>query len=417
MQQRKDARSKSKGALTGVKVLEWAHFVAGPYCAKFLADNGAEVIKVEEPEMGDESRRRGAFPNDIPHPERSALFLYLNTNKKGVTLNLNTVTGKEVFERLIKEVDIFIEDNPPHLMHELGLDYRNLKAINPQIIMTSITPFGQTGPYKDYKAYYLNTFHSSGFGYLTPSDPFNPRIVEREPIMMGGFLAEYYSGVHATVATMAALYARRMLGIGQCIDVSKQETQFVAQKTDMANYCDDGQVLNRASTLGLGAHSWGGTIPCKDGYVNMMGAQPDQVAAIFDLMGNPEWSKEEKFSPEQFHLHSMEMRPHVLSWAAEHNKEEIFHGGQQRRVPLAAVYTVEEAMNTEHLKEREFFVEIDHPKAGRLAYPSATYRFSRTPVRFERPAPMLGEHNREVYCEQLGYSQEDLVQMRRTGVI
>ena len=158
---KKAVSGKTRGALKGVRVLEWAHFVAAPYCAKLFADNGAEVVKVEEPDTGDVSRRHGPFPDNIPHPERSALFLYLNTNKRGITLNLHTATGREVFKKLIKDVDIFIEDNPPKLMEELGLDYESLKKVNPQLVMTSITPFGQTGPYRDYKCYYLNTFHGS----------------------------------------------------------------------------------------------------------------------------------------------------------------------------------------------------------------------------------------------------------------
>lgn len=415
MKENKAAGSKARGALTGVKVLEYAHFVAGPYCTKLFADNGAEVIKVEEPNVGDEARRRGPFPGDIPDIECSALFLYLNTNKKGITLNMDTTTGREIFKKLVREADILIEDNPPHRMQELGLDYQSLKQANPQLIMASITPFGQTGPYRDYKCYYLNTFHGSGFGYLTPADTLDPQVLEREPIMMGGFLAEYYSGVHASIAVQAALYMRRMAGIGQQVDVSKQETQYVAQKIDMAAQHEEGEVLSRASKAG--SHSWGGLLPCKDGYVHMMGTQPHQVAAIFDLMGNPEWSKDEKFSPEQFHLHSFDMRPYVVAWVAEHTKEEIWHGGQKRGAPLGAVYTIGEVMHSEHLKAREFFVEIDHPKAGKLSYPSTPFRFSGTVQAFQHPAPLLGEHNKEIYCERLGYSSDDLVQMRRTGVI
>ncbi len=409
------ATSSPKGALGKVKVLEWAQFVAGPYCAKLLGDNGAEVIKVEQPGLGDEARRRGPFPQDIPHAERSALFLYLNTNKKGVTLDVTTETGREVFRKLIEHVDILVEDNPPHLLEERGLSYENLRKVNPRLIMASITPFGQTGPYRDYKAYYLNTFHGSGFGYLTPAAPGDPEVLKRTPIMLGGFLTEYYSGVSAAIGTLAALYVRRMTGEGQHIDVSKLETALLPQKEAIARCQSDGEVLNRASVIG--AASWGGTLPCKDGYVLMGGSQPNQFAAVLNLMGNPEWSRDEKFRPDQIHLHGSEMQPYVRAWVAERCKEDIWHDGQRRGAPLGAVYTVGEVLQSDHLKARGFFVEIDHPEVGRLLYPSVPYKLSKTPARFERPAPLLGEHNEEVYCECLGYSPQDLARLKGTGII
>ena len=410
------AGTKVKRALDGVKVVEWAQFVAAPYCSKLLADLGAEVIKVEEPGLGDEARGRGPFPKDIPHPERSALFLYLNTSKKGVTLDLGKEKGREIFKKLIQEADVLVEDNPPRLMQELELTYENLRRINPRLVMTSITPFGQTGPYRDYKCYYLNTCHGSGYGYLNPSDPHNPGILEREPLMPGGFLAEYYSGSTAGIATMAALYYMGATGVGQHVDVSKQEAVFQAAKVDVAQYFDSGDITTRVPTT-ISPSSWGGIVPCKDGYVYMMGAERHQVEAVFDLMGNPEWSKDEKYSPEQFYLHGLEIRPYVLEWVRERGKEEIWHGGQARRAPISAIYSVEDVANSEHFKAREFLVELDHPEAGKLKYPLTPYRFSETAVKLERAAPLLGEHNEEIYCSRLGYSRDDLASLKRTGVI
>ncbi|MBM3132290.1 MAG: CoA transferase, partial [Chloroflexi bacterium] len=149
-----------KKALAGVRVIEWAELVAGPYCAKLLADLGAEIIKIEPPGSGDEARKRGPFPNDIPHPEKSALFLYLNTNKFGISLDPESPTGKEVFKRLVKEADILVHDKAPQRIAWLGLDYETLREINPRLIMVSVTPFGQTGPHADWKAYPLNIVHA-----------------------------------------------------------------------------------------------------------------------------------------------------------------------------------------------------------------------------------------------------------------
>jgi crotonobetainyl-CoA:carnitine CoA-transferase CaiB-like acyl-CoA transferase len=159
----------SKTALARVKVLEYAQLAAGPYCTKLLADLGAEVIKIEPPRVGDEARRREPFLGDIPHLERSGFFFYLNTNKLSITLNINTTTGRRIFRELVKECDILVEDNPPRVMKDLSLDYRSLQIINPRLIMTSITPFGQYGPYRDYKAYHLNTYHGSGVAKILAS--------------------------------------------------------------------------------------------------------------------------------------------------------------------------------------------------------------------------------------------------------
>ena len=158
----------SEKALVGIRVLEYAKLVAGPYCGKLLADLGAEVIKIEEPGEGDDSRRRGPFLNDIPHPEHSALFLYLNTNKLGITLNLESETGIAIFKSLVKDVDILIEDKSPKTIKDMGLQFEILEKINPRLVMTSITPFGQTGPYAEYKAFDLNVSHSGVLGYLPP---------------------------------------------------------------------------------------------------------------------------------------------------------------------------------------------------------------------------------------------------------
>jgi crotonobetainyl-CoA:carnitine CoA-transferase CaiB-like acyl-CoA transferase len=205
-------------ALDGLKVLEYCQMISGPYCGKLLADLGAEVIKVEEPSVGDVARTRGPFPGDVTHPEKSGLFLYLNTNKLGITLNLGTASGRELFRRLAEQADVLLEDRPPGEMAKLGLDYASLSAINPRLIVTSITPFGQTGPYRDYKSYHLNLYHASGhssFFYVAPRERRKEALV-----VAGGEVGDYDGGLSAAVATLAALFARLATGQGQHIDIS-----------------------------------------------------------------------------------------------------------------------------------------------------------------------------------------------------
>ena len=157
-------------ALSGLKAVEWSDFVSGPYCGKLLADLGAEVVKVERPGVGDGARSYGPFPQDIPHPERSGLFLYLNTNKLGVTLDVRTATGAQLLSKLLEQADVLIENNPPREVEELGFAYERLRQLNPRLVMTSITPFGQTGPYRDYRSCDLISFNASGLAFVNPSD-------------------------------------------------------------------------------------------------------------------------------------------------------------------------------------------------------------------------------------------------------
>ena len=398
-------------ALSGTRVLEYAQFVSGPYCAKLLADLGAEVIKIEPPQ-GDIARKYGPFPGDIPHTERSGLFLYNNTNKSGVTLDLKSTEDKQIFKRLIENTDIFIEDTPPGTMSELGLDYDTLKEINPRLVMTSITPFGQTGPYKGYKAYYLNISHGSGLSYSCPFQPLDPHILEREPIREGGLIAEYDCALSAAIATLSALYLCQFTGAGQYIDVSKQETLLHLLRPEMAMYFVSGHRDHRADKEM--PSSWAGVHLCKDGYMLIFFIDDRAWHSFVDLAGNPEWANDEKLgiAEKRRELHSEGVHPLIRPWTAEHTREEIFHGLQKRGCPAAILYKVAEVPNTEHMKARGFFVEVEHPEAGRLSYPSGLAKFSGTPIAFERPAPLLGQHNEEICYEQSRQSPQQLPMVR-----
>jgi len=403
----------AEGALEGVKIVECCSFVAGPYCAKLLADLGAEVIKIEPPGAGDEARTRGPFLHDNPHPDLSGLFLYLNTNKLGVTLNLNSSTAKTIFRQLIANADILIEDRPPGQMKELGLGYDTLKEINPRLIMTSITPFGQTGPYRDYKSYYLNTFSGGGQGYLVRSDNLEQH---PGPLNAGGYLGEYDAGLTAAVATLGALYWQGASGLGQWVDVSKQEATVALERVVLAQYPNEGAgAPNFYDQRGRGPV---GIKECKDGYIVLVMPEEHQWMALVELMGNPEWAKDEKYK-DQFSRaeHDEEIDPHVSEWMMAHTKDEIFRQGQALSVPVGPVNTAEDAVNSEQLKERGFFQEIDHPVAGRIKYPGVPYIFSEAPCQAERPAPLLGEHNELIYCHRLGYTRQDLVKMAEARVI
>ena len=398
-------------ALAGVKVLEFASFVTGPYCVKLLADLGAEVIKIEKPGVGDDARRRGPFPNDIPHSERSGLFLYLNTNKLGITLNINSQTGKRIFKQLVEWADILVEDNPPKVIKELGFDYETLKTINPKLIMISITPFGQTGPYRDYKAYGLNVSHGSGSGYLTPMPESE---AELGPIKGGGFFEDYCDGLSASAATLTALYWREMTGQGQHVDVSKQEASLSLDRAEVSLYAAEGKVSSRVRMGGMM-----GFQRTRNGYALFNMGDDRHWEAMVEMIGHPKWAKDEKFKDGQSReKNSQELQSHIAEWLKTVDGEELYHKAQSAGIPAGVVRSPGDLIeHDQQLKARDFFVTIDHPVAGKLTYPSSPYRFSETPWQVERPAPTLGEHNEAVYSKVLSYSKEELVKLREAGII
>jgi len=402
----------TEGALDGIKVVEYCSFVSGPYCTKLLADLGAEVVKIEPPGEGDEARKRGPFLHDSAHPEQSGLFLYLNTNKLGITLNLDSAAGKNILKRLIASADVFVEDKPPGKMKELGLDYDVLKEINPRLVMTSITPFGQTGPYRDYKAYYLNTYHASGAGYLLPIASPN---LDREPIKGPGLIGEYDAGLSAAVAVLGALYWSGASGCGQYIDISKQEQLTALEKMDLSRYYDEGT----SPTRGPSGRPAPALVRGKDGgYILLQAPRDNQWQGFLEVMGHPEWAKDEKFSTEDGRRsHAAELSVRMSEWAKGYTTNEIFHKVQNAKSPAAPVNSLEQLLNSPQMEARGFLTEIEHPVAGKFKYPSSPYHFSETPWRAERPAPLIGQHNEEIIVNRLGYTKQDLVALKQAGVI
>jgi crotonobetainyl-CoA:carnitine CoA-transferase CaiB-like acyl-CoA transferase len=400
-----------KGALSGVRVLEFGNLVSAPYCGKLMADLGAEVIKVEEPKTGDEARRRAPFANDIPGTERSGLFSYLNTNKLSLTLDTGTDTGKRMFKELAKQTDILVENRPPKLMKDLGFGYEALEKNNPMLVMTSITPFGQNGPYRDYKAYELNHYNSGGAGFISTIT------IEEQvmpPVKAGARLAQFMAGAEGAVAGMCALIAREQIG-GQHVDVSIQE-------------CLAGQIESKILHWTFRKEVMGGRtnpfmmpltpLPCKDGWVFLQCVEERQFENLVEIMGNPDWAKEPIFKDRFTRARFKDALVILLSeWSEQYTKEEILKIGRAGRVPIAPAYSAADIFNSEHLKERDYFVEIDHPEIGKAKYPGAPYRFSETPWEIKKRAPLLGEHNEEILCNRLGCSREDLVRMAQAGVI
>lgn len=399
-------------ALLDVRVLDLTHYVAGPYCTKLLADYGAEVIKIEKPGEGDGARIMEPFWGDDPHPEKSGLFLHLNTNKKGITLNLKSRTGVEIFKELVKDVDILVENFEPRVMPSLGLDYDTLADINPRLVMTSISNFGQTGPYRDYKATEL-VISAMGPHMFFEGEP------NREPLKYPGFKAQYLAGTHAAAVTMGALFGSKANGAGQQVDVSIMECLSSPPEgaAGLINYAFSGRALGRQGYRMEGVYPWG-VYPCKDGYVYIWGMLPLFWPRTVKWLEMPQLVEDPRFAtPQARREHHRDFDAIFMPWLMERTQQEIVSSAQAHRLPCAPVYTIDGVVKDAQSKARGFFVEIEHPVVGKITYPGLPFKLPETPSQPQRPAPLLGQHNREVYCERLGYPDEDLVRLRELGVI
>ncbi|OGP52325.1 MAG: hypothetical protein A2Y79_13680 [Deltaproteobacteria bacterium RBG_13_43_22] len=399
-------------ALEGMKIVEYCNMVSGPYCSKLLADMGAEVLKIEPPHTGDDSRRRGPFPGDIPHQEKSGLFLYLNSNKKGLTLDVKKPEGKKIFKKLVEKTDVLIEDRPPGELEALDLGYEKLKSLNPGLIMISITPYGDRGPFKDYKAYQLNTVHVSGQGYLLPIPALD---MDRPPVKVGGHSSGFDVGLVAVVAVTAAFYWKVLTGKGQYIEMSKQEALMSMQRVESVTFANDQVVISRGGDQVR--RMPGGIMPCKDGYIVVVMPEEHQWQALVKLIGDPEWAKEDGCQNALVRSENAgQINEWIMEWTMQHTKEEIFRRGQALSCPIAPVNTAEDIYHSEQFKARNFFVDLEHPVLGKIPFPSSAYRFSKTPWQLVQAAPMLGEHNEEIYGRHLGYSNEELAALKNEGV-
>ena len=396
--------------LDGVKVIEYGNLISAPFCAKIFADMGAEVIKIEQPCCGDDSRRMEPFMNDIPGLERSGFFQYLNMNKKGITLNPETATGRKILLQLLKGADVFLENNSPKRMKVLRLDYAHVKKVNPRIVMTSITPFGQTGPYKDYKSSELIIAHMGGVGY----DSVREVDISREPIKAPAHIFGFQAGLSAATATVAAVFQQSVTGEGTYLDVSEQES-IIQNMHSVFRYYYNKQIVNRTDVLDRApAH----ILPCKDGYIHHANMEESEWWRFVDLMGNPEWAKNELFA--DYTLRSQywdALKPLILDWTKDHTMDEIYRGSQERGSAIGALYTAKDMLSDRQMAARGFFVEADHPEIGKLQYPGVPYRFSGIPKEQPSTAPLLGQNNEEILCGDLGYTKKDLVKFREAGVI
>ncbi|MCP5041056.1 MAG: CoA transferase, partial [bacterium] len=380
--------TENEGPLAGFRVLELGEMVAAPYAAKLLADLGADVIKIENPEGGDPARLRGPRIDGEFDPERSGTFLYLNTSKRSVCLDLACDEGREAFAKLAAAADVVIEDRAPGFLEGLGLGYEALAQRNPALIVTSITPFGQTGPNAQHASQHLNLFHSSG--HASPFELVGPE--DRPPARAGGYLGEYDAGLTAALGTLGALYGRARAGIGEHIDCSKQEAMMCLERVTIGRYANEPNPFGNS-------RGPGGLSKARDGWVMLTTLEKHQWEGMVRAMGNPAWAQADWCETPLGRMeHFEEISQRKDAWGETLLREEIYHAAQEEGTPAAPVRNVAEVLAWRQPQARGFFAQIEQPGIATLSMPTAPYVFSKSPWCGSR-APRLGEHSDEVLRE------------------
>jgi crotonobetainyl-CoA:carnitine CoA-transferase CaiB-like acyl-CoA transferase len=394
------------GALSGIKVLDLSEDIAGSFCARLMADYGADVLKLEPP-GGASLRRMGPFHHDDPHPEKSLFFLLLNLNKKGATLNLTTDTGQSILKRLAEHVDVIVETYRPGYLDSLGLGYDTLSQINPGLVVTSITPFGQDGPYSQYKGEEIVEY---AMGMIMSISG----IQGREPLKHGGFQAQYEGGLFGAGATSMALFAQLNTRQGEHIDVSITECIASTMMATQTIYPFIGGSQARRRPVG---NEFENPMPCKDGWIIVQaggGATWEDLANFFEA---PELLEPRFADRAQRSQNGAEMDQVIINSIKDREKWELFPKAAAARMLFGLVQTPTELVDCPQLESRNFYREVDHPVIGKIKLPAELFKLTETPYQLKMPAPTLGQHNQEIFVEGLGYTQQEFVQLRQLNVI
>jgi crotonobetainyl-CoA:carnitine CoA-transferase CaiB-like acyl-CoA transferase len=396
------------GPLSGFRVLD----LAGPlglHCTKLLADMGADVIKIEPP-SGDESRRTPPFKDDVPHSEKSLYFLHFNTNKRGVTLDIEKPDGRAVFLELARKADVVLETAKPGKMDDLGIGYHALRAQNRGLVYTSITPFGQIGPWRDYKANDMAGIALGNLLYLA-GEPGEP------PLQPPGEIAYGMASTYGAFGIATALYHRLESGNGQYIDVSMHECAGHIAGYFIPNYGYTGAKPARASRKGEETDLYD-PYATKNGYARIFIIPVEQWRRLVEWMGKPPSISGPEFEKMSYRRqHPDIVTKAIAEFCAKHTKEELYDEGQKRRIAVTPINTAGEFIEMEQTKSRQLFVDMEHPVVGKYKQFGVVPRLMETPGAIYRSAPLLGEHNKDIYVAELGMSNDDLIALRAEGVI
>ena len=395
-------------ALEGVSVLDLTHCIAGPYCTRLLAGFGADALKIEPP-GGERGRRMAPFFHDEPGPDTSLPFAYLNAGKRSLTLNLKSEEGRDILLSLLAETDVLVENFAPRVMPSLGLDYASLREVAPHLVVVSISNFGQTGPYRDYKATDIVEYALGGLMYIFGA-------YDREPLKHAFNQAQFKAGTDAASATLMALYHQRMTGRGQHVDVSIQEAVASGLRDVVNNYTYTGAIRRRQPNHSGDLQRIRTTA---DGYLLPNpglggGLNWDSFVEFLEL---PELDDDRFRTPSARLVNAEELGRILDGYFIRQNKYEMFYGSHERRFIFGVIQSPEEALNDPQFAHRGYFEEREHPAMETLKFPGAPFIMEATPWETGNPAPSAGQHTGRVLAERLGYTAARQAQLHSQGVI
>ena len=398
----------SQGALSDITVLDMTRVLSGPFAATWLGEMGANVIKIEIPNGGDESRRNPPFsPNGT-----SAFNTTINRNKRSITLDLKKEEGKEIFRELVKQADVVLENFRPDVMDRLGLGYEELKKLNPGIIYASISGFGSYGPYAKRPAYDVIAQAMGGIMFGIGEEG-------GEPLKVGASIGDLAAGMNSIIGILAALHHRERTGLGQRIETSLVESIIALQQSENNRYFVSGEII-RGTGSKHPTNCPYGAYHAKDG-MYMIGVGKNEIWCKLceHVLGHPEYGNDPRFDSIANRVaHKKEIEQILESWSMQHTATEVVDTLLAQGIPAGPLMSIKELSEDPHFNDaREMFPTMQQPGVGDFRVTAVPIKFSETPTTIYRPAPALGEHNEEVYGQMLGYTPEQVAELKEQGII
>lgn len=396
---------KTKGALSGIRILDLSRVLAGPFCTMMLADLGAEVIKIEIPGKGDDSRSFGPFVNG-----ESGYYMNVNRNKTGITLNLKKPEGKELFLDMVEKADIVVENYRPGVMEKLGLGYEVLKERNPKVIYGAVSGFGHYGPYTQRPGYDVIGQASCGLMSVTGWP-------DGGPTRVGTAMADSLAGYSLAIGLLAALQYRNSTGIGQKVDIGMMDAGIASMQIIYPIYTMGGRLPERIGNRYESNYPTD-TFETKDGMM-VIGAANDKLwVKLCEVMGRPQLALDERYdeNPKRVERY-MELRPVIQEWTSNYTTKDVVELLLENGVPASPINNLAQVVEDPHAQAREMFVHVQHPAAGDTVLNGSQFKMTETNPQIDRPAPLLGQHNEEVYRDLLGLSAGQLEELAKQGIV
>lgn len=413
MKEPKNTTSKFKSPLEGLRVLDMSRALAGPYCTMMLGDMGADVIKVERPGHGDESRNWGPpFVGQPygPYPGESAYYMAVNRSKRSLAVDLKSPEGQEIIRKIAASSDVLVENFRTGSLEKLGLGYEDIKEVNPRLVYCSISGYGRTGPYKNRPGYDF-IIQAEG-GIMGVTGP-----VEGPPYRVGVSIVDITTGMFASTAILAALRARDESGLGQLIDLSLLDSIVALLANVASNYLVGGTEPKRMGNAHFNIAPYE-VFRARDRWITLGALNDRQWGMLCDFVEMPELKDDPRFADNHSRVANREELAEILNRVfSTRGAKEWLEMLQEAGIPSGPINTVEGVFDHPQKEARELVQFIEHPTAGRVGFPGFPYKFSETPAQLLRPPPMLGEHTEEVLVELLGYSKQDLASLKKAEII